>query len=34
MITPVILFSVMLLAALAVFSSYARATQVKPQPIR
>ena len=29
MLTPSILFSVMLLAALAVFSAYSRATQVQ-----
>lgn len=36
MITPTILFSVMLMAALAVFSAYTRATQVQlqPEPIR
>ena len=36
MITPTILFSVMLVAALAVFSVYARATrpQLPPEPVR
>ncbi len=32
MITPTIMFSVMLLASLAVFSSYTRATQAQLQP--
>ena len=30
MITPTILFSVMLVAALAVFSTYSRATRLRP----
>ena len=34
MITPTIFVSVMLLAALAVFSAYSRAAQLQPQPIR
>ena len=34
MITPTILVSVLLLAALAVFSAYSRAAQLLPQPIR
>ncbi|MET4072853.1 hypothetical protein ABIB44_000084 [Hymenobacter sp. UYCo722] len=33
MITPTLMFSVMLLAVLALFSSYARATQRPPRPV-
>ena len=33
MITPTIMFSVMLLAALAVFGTYTRAARVQLQPI-
>jgi len=34
MITPTLMFSVMLLAVLAVFSSYSRATRMQPQSVR
>ena len=34
MITPTLMFSVMLLAMLAIFSSYSRATRMQPQSVR
>lgn len=34
MITPTIMLSVLLLAALALFSSYSRATRLQFQPIK
>lgn len=33
MITPTLMFSVMLLAVLALFGSYSRATRVQPKPV-